>query len=62
MTLWSEPNEGEYAESPLWRGSVEHLTSKHRLYFTGPNELIGFITRYAKGASKQGKRREPTEF
>lgn len=62
MTLWSEPNEGEDEGSPLWRGSVEHLTSRRRLYFSGPNELIGFIAGYAVGASKQGKRREPTEF
>lgn len=62
MTLWNESGEEESERSPLWRGSVEHLTSKRRLYFTGPNELISFIARYAKRASKPGKPSEPTEF
>ena len=62
VTLWSESSEGDSECLPLWRGSVEHLTSKRRLYFTGPNELISFIARYAKRASKPGKPSEPTEF
>ncbi len=62
VTLWSESNEGESEGSPLWCGSVEHLTSKRRLYFTGPNELIGFIARYVAGANEPGKPSEPPEF
>jgi len=61
VTLWSEPRERDPDESRPWRGSVEHLGSKRRLYFTGPNELVSFIARYAKG-DKQGKRNDPPEF
>jgi hypothetical protein len=62
VTLWVPSNEAEPEGAPGWRGSVEHLTTKRRFYFTGPNELIGFIARYTKGASRPGKPREPPEF
>lgn len=42
VTIWSEAAEGD-AELPLWRGSVEHLASRRRLYFSSPNDLIGFL-------------------
>lgn len=49
VTLWSETDEARApAESP-WRGSVEHLPTKHRLYFSDPSELIAFLRRHSAG-------------
>lgn len=36
-------------ESPAeWRGSVEHLTTRQRRYFSEIVELVAFLTAYAK--------------
>lgn len=46
ITLWIEADGAEPAVVFPWRGSVEHLGTKVRLYFSDPNELIGFLTRH----------------
>jgi len=43
VTLWTEPRNGGTRAAPAWRGSVEHLFTKRRLYFSDPSELIGFL-------------------
>lgn len=46
VTLWIEADD---AAPFAWRGSVEHLATKRRLYFSDPNELIVFLTRHIVG-------------
>lgn len=46
VTLWIEADGTESAPLIPWRGSVEHLATKRRLYFSNPNELIGFLTHH----------------
>lgn len=46
VTLWIEADGTQSAPLVPWRGSVEHLGTKARLYFSDPNELIGFLTRH----------------
>jgi hypothetical protein len=43
VRLWTEGGHADTEAAPAWRGSVEHLSSKRRLYFSAPSELIGFL-------------------
>ncbi len=51
VTLWTEGRDGIDA-APAWRGSVEHLSTTRRLYFSAPSELIGFLRSTRKAGTK----------
>ncbi len=46
VNLWSERDAGGDAERTGCRGSVEHVQTRRRLYFTELVELAEFLTRY----------------
>jgi hypothetical protein len=47
VNLWFESRgEGE-PQSVEWRGSVEHLMTQQRRYFTDIIDLVTFLTSYA---------------
>lgn len=41
LRLWSESSADDL---DAWRGSIEHVDSKRRLYFTHVGELPSFVT------------------
>lgn len=49
VTLWTDADDAGSVAAFSWRGSVEHLATKRRLYFSDPNELILFLTRHLVG-------------
>jgi len=50
VTLWTEGRDAGTDAVPAWRGSVEHLSTKRRLYFSAPSELIGFLGSHVQKA------------
>jgi hypothetical protein len=50
VTLWTEGTDDGSNAAPAWRGSVEHLSTRRRLYFSAPSELIGFLGSQMKKA------------
>ena len=50
VTLWSEGRGAGTDAALAWRGSVEHLSTKRRLYFSAPSELIGFLGSHIQNA------------
>jgi hypothetical protein len=50
VTLWTEGGDAGTDAAPAWRGSVEHLPTKRRLYFSAPSELIGFLGNHIRKA------------
>jgi hypothetical protein len=53
VTIWTERSE-ESTGPTAWRGSVEHLTTRRRLYFSAPSELIGFLGCEIRPAAPRG--------
>ena len=43
VTLWTDGSYTDGGVAAGWRGSVEHLATRRRLYFSAPSELIGFL-------------------
>jgi len=58
VTLWSEGRDDGAEAAPAWRGSVEHLSTKRRLYFSAPSELIGFLGSHMQKAGTRGGDRD----
>jgi hypothetical protein len=58
VTLWSEERDAGTGTAPPWRGSVEHLSTKRRLYFSAPSELIGFLGRHLQKTGTRGDDRD----
>jgi len=51
VTLWTEARDAVGTDAASgWRGSVEHLSTKRRLYFSAPSELIGFLSSHLQRA------------
>jgi len=50
VTLWTEEHDPETGAARPWRGSVEHLATKRRLYFSAPSELVGFLGSHIRKA------------
>lgn len=48
VRLWANAHA---ANAPQWRGSVEHVASGQRFYFTSLGDLEGFIARQLKSSS-----------
>jgi hypothetical protein len=46
VNLWSESGDLEDAPAPQWRGSVVHLMTQERRYFTDIVDLVAFLTAY----------------
>jgi hypothetical protein len=46
VNLWFERNGPGEPRAADWRGSVEHLTTRRRLYFTDIVELVTFLAGY----------------
>ena len=49
VNLWRE-GDGHKLPSADWRGSVEHVHSRRRLYFTDLIDLVTFLVGYTKTA------------
>jgi hypothetical protein len=47
VNLWLEPDETGQPRGADWRGSVEHLTTRRRLYFSDLVELVAFLAAHA---------------
>jgi hypothetical protein len=43
VNLWSETSAGGDPPRPQWRGSVVHLMSQERRYFTEMVDLVAFL-------------------
>jgi hypothetical protein len=49
ISLWSESGSLDEAAAPgEWRGSIEHLSTHRRRYFTELSELIAFLSVYVE--------------
>jgi hypothetical protein len=48
ISLWSDSGslDEETAVAGEWRGSIEHLSTHRRRYFTELSELIAFLSAY----------------
>lgn len=46
VNLWFETTSDGDAAGSGWRGSVEHLASRRRLYFTALGDLVSFLSNY----------------
>lgn len=46
VNLWFEPNAPGERRADGWRGSVEHLSTRRRLYFSDIIELVTFLAGY----------------
>jgi hypothetical protein len=46
VNLWFESHGEDGPESIEWRGSVEHLMTQQRRYFTDIVDLVTFLTAY----------------
>jgi hypothetical protein len=47
VNLWFESRGLDEPQSVEWRGSVEHLMTQQRRYFTDIVDLVTFLTSYA---------------
>jgi hypothetical protein len=57
VNLWFESGD-RGPQSAHWRGSVEHLMTQQRRYFTDIVDLVTFLTAYApKGGLEDSDRR-----
>lgn len=61
VTLWTDADDARSAAAFSWRGSVEHLATKRRLYFSDPNELIVFLTRHLIGVPEHNPEAEDSD-
>ena len=50
VNLWREGAGQGQPRAADWRGSVEHVQSRRRLYFTDLIELVTFLTGYTNAA------------
>jgi hypothetical protein len=48
VNLWFESDEQEEPRRTAWRGSVEHLMTQQRRYFTEIVDLVTFLTSYPR--------------
>ena len=46
MNVWRDGSSASYSRDSEWRGSVEHLRTRRRLYFTHLVELVAFLAAY----------------
>jgi hypothetical protein len=55
VNLWFESRGHGEEQSTEWRGSVEHLMTQQRRYFTEIVDLVTFLTEYTgKAAQRSG--------
>ena len=52
VNLWFESDEHELRRT-AWRGSVEHLMTQQRRYFTEIVDLVTFLTSYPRKADRE---------
>jgi hypothetical protein len=57
VNLWFEPRERGELRPPAWRGSVVHLVTQQRQYFTELLDLVTFLATYAGTAVHDGDSR-----
>jgi hypothetical protein len=48
VNLWFESRGHGNQQSTEWRGSVEHLMTQQRRYFTEIVDLVAFLTEYTR--------------
>ncbi len=46
LYLWVEGEPDRDQGEPAWRGSIEHLPTKRRLYFSVLTDLMRFLSRH----------------
>jgi hypothetical protein len=51
VNLWFESRGHGDAQAPEWRGSVEHLMTQQRRYFTEIVELVTFLSEFTRQAN-----------
>lgn len=59
VNLWFESREHGEPQSTEWRGSVEHLMTQQRRYFTEIVDLVAFLTEYTGKAASTLAGRAP---
>ena len=59
VNLWFESRERGEPPSARWRGSVEHLTTGKRRYFSEIVDLVTFLTAYAREHDLEGQEPGP---
>jgi len=60
VSLWREGDVHGALPAAHWRGSVEHVSSRRRLYFADLIELVAFLAGYTHTAPREsGAREEP---
>lgn len=52
LNLWVCPDTPEISGQPRWRGSIEDLATKQRLYFSGLNDLVAYLSARIGGAGR----------
>lgn len=50
VNVWRDGESLGYAHAGAWRGSVEHVHTRRRLYFTDLVDLVTFLTAYTSAA------------
>jgi hypothetical protein len=53
VNLWFESGPPDGAQTTEWRGSVEHLMTQKRRYFTDIIELVTFLTAYTQKSAPE---------
>jgi hypothetical protein len=57
VNLWFESRGRGEAQAPEWRGSVEHLMTHQRRYFTEIIDLVTFLSEFTRqGALEEAAR------
>jgi hypothetical protein len=54
VRFWNETREKEGA-CPIWRGSVEHVSSGRRIYVNNIEEIGGVVSSFVRGTEMNGK-------
>ena len=50
VNVWWDGGSTGYSRDAEWRGSVEHIHTRRRLYFTDLVELVAFLAAYTNAA------------
>jgi hypothetical protein len=58
VNLWFEPGHGGEPGAETWRGSVVHLATQQRRYFSDFLELFTFLTAHASSAAVESEASE----
>ena len=53
VNVWRDGGALGYARDAEWRGSVEHIHTRRRLYFTDLIDLVAFLAAYTHAAPEE---------